>query len=216
MTAQTKSSEKIKGIFKVLQANNPEPKGELNYTNNFTLLVAVILSAQATDTGVNKATAELFKYYNTPKKMLELGLDGLKSYIKSVGLYNSKAKNIIAMCEVLENNYNGRVPDSLGELTSLPGVGRKSANVILNIAYGKNTLAVDTHVYRVAKRLGIAYGNTVEKVEKELMEAIPENWLAKAHHQLILHGRYICKSKSPKCEQCILQSYCDYYNYGGR
>ncbi len=213
MQSKLKNKNEINKIFEILSSNNPDPKGELNYTNNYTLLVAVILSAQATDTGVNKATSELFKYYDTPRKMLELGEEGLKTYIKSIGLYNSKAKSIIKASYKLETDYNGKVPNNFQELIKLPGVGRKTANVVLNIAFGKPTLAVDTHVFRTSKRIGLAIGETTEKVEEELMAKIPVKWLKSAHHWLILHGRYICKASSPKCSECALTAYCNFYNY---
>lgn len=204
----------IDQIFEILQSHNPSPKTELEYNNNFTLLVAVILSAQATDISVNKATKELFKICNTPEKILKLGEEGLKPYIKTIGLYNAKAKNIIALCQVLINNHTSLVPDNFDDLIKLPGVGRKTANVVLNCAFGHHTMAVDTHVFRVSKRLGFAKGMTPEAVELELLQNIPERWLKFAHHWLILHGRYICKAKRPDCTNCPVNQYCEYYKTG--
>ncbi len=201
----------IDKIFALFQQYNKHPKTELEYTNNFTLLVAVILSAQATDISVNKATKELFQYYDTPEKMLELGVEGLKNYTKTIGLYNTKSANIIALCQILINQYNSQIPDSFEQLITLPGVGRKTANVVLNCCFNKPTIAVDTHVFRVSKRLGIAKENTPEKVEKELLKKIPIRWLKYAHHWLILHGRYICKAKKPNCNICKVAKYCEYY-----
>lgn len=204
-------TEVINQIFEIFQNINPTPKTELVYLNNFTLLVAVVLSAQATDISVNKATKELFMHYNSPEKILALGEEDLKKYIKSIGLYNAKAKNIIALCEVLIKEYNSQVPTNFEQLIKLPGVGRKTANVVLNCAFNQPTLAVDTHVFRVAKRLGLAQATTPEKVEKELLENIHEKWLSFAHHWLILHGRYICIAKKPKCSICPVQKICEYY-----
>lgn len=205
-------TEEINQIFKIFQKINPSPKTELIYTNNFTLLIAVILSAQATDVSVNKATKTLFLQYDSPEKILKLGEEGLKKYIKSIGLYNAKAKNIWALAEILIKEYNSQVPTNFEQLIKLPGVGRKTANVVLNCAFNHPTLAVDTHVFRVARRLGLAQSNTSEKVEKELIAIIPGKWLSHAHHWLILHGRYICKAKKPDCNICLLQKYCEYFN----
>ncbi|HPQ50289.1 MAG: endonuclease III [Alphaproteobacteria bacterium] len=200
--------EKIHEMFRLLREQNPEPKGELNSVNTYTLLVAVILSAQATDLGVNKATEKLFKQVDTPEKMVKLGLEKLKDHIKTIGLYNSKAANIIEMSKLLIKQHNSHVPETLDELTALPGVGRKTANVILNIAFGHSTIAVDTHVFRVANRTGLASGATVEIIEKKLENVIPQEFKRHAHHWLILHGRYICKARKPDCEHCILNKLC--------
>lgn len=202
--------EIVDGIFRTLRNNNPNPKTELEYTNNFTLLVAVILSAQATDISVNKATKHLFPGYDTPESLLKLGLEGLKKYIKTIGLYNTKANNIIGLCQELITKYNSTVPDTFEELITLPGVGRKTANVLLNCAFGLPTMAVDTHVFRVSKRLGLSKGSTPIEVEKELLLTIPTKYLKDAHHLLILHGRYICIAKKPKCEICPINKYCEY------
>lgn len=200
--------DKIIEIFERFKAHNPEPKGELESINTYTFLVAVILSAQATDIGVNKATKSLFKKVDTPEKMVALGLDGLKKYIKTIGLYNAKAENIIKMSQDLIDKYNSHVPDNFDALVSLAGVGRKTANVILNIAFGHPTIAVDTHVFRVSNRLGIAKGDTVDVVEKKLEKNIPAEYKRHAHHWLILHGRYICKARKPTCEKCFLSDLC--------
>ncbi|AFB21438.1 endonuclease III [Rickettsia canadensis] len=201
----------VNKIFEILSKNNPNPKTELIYKNNFTLLVAVILSAQATDISVNLATKSLFKIYDTPEKILELGEEGLKKYIKSIGLFNIKGKNIIALCKILINEYDNTVPNSFKELVKLPGVGRKTANVVLNCLFGMPTMAVDTHVFRVAKRIGLAQGSTPEVVEKELLQILNKKWLMHAHHWLILHGRYICKARKPDCDICPVKKYCEYY-----
>ena len=173
--------------------------------------MAVILSAQATDISVNKATKKLFKQFNTPQKILSLGVDNLKTHIKTIGLYNSKAKNIIALCEILIDKYNSIIPDEFEELIKLPGIGRKTANVILNCAFAKPTMAVDTHVFRVAHRIGLSVGSSPEKVENDLLKKIPSKWLFYAHHWLILHGRYVCKARTPICVKCNISSYCSYY-----
>ncbi len=197
-------------FFSRLRAANPEPKGELEYTNAFTLLVAVVLSAQATDKGVNKATKALFEAADTPAKMAALGEDGLKEYIKTIGLYNAKAKNVIALSHMLVEEHGGEVPKDRDALVRLPGVGRKTANVVLNIAFGQPTIAVDTHVFRVSNRTGLAPGATVEKVEAELEKAVPQEFMAHAHHWLILHGRYICKARKPDCAVCPVYELCEY------
>lgn len=201
----------IEQIFITLSQNNPNPVIELEYTNNFTLLVAVMLSAQSTDKTVNKATAQLFLYYDTPEKMLALNEDGLKQYIKTIGLYNTKAKNIIKTCHILIERYNSHVPDTFEALIRLPGVGSKTANVILNSAFNEPAIAVDTHVFRVAKRLGLAHAKRREQVSAELLKIIPIKWHKIAHHLLVLHGRYICKARVPDCRNCYLQEYCEYY-----
>jgi endonuclease-3 len=200
----------IEKIFATLQSHNPNPTTELVYASNFELLIAVVLSAQATDISVNKATAELFKVANTPEAILELGLDKLKIYIKSIGLYNTKAENIIKTCKKLVNDFNSAVPQTRAELESLPGVGRKTANVILNTAFGHATIAVDTHIFRVAKRIGLADGNTPLAVEQQLEQVIPEKFKKDAHHWLILHGRYVCKARKPECSGCCINKFCEY------
>jgi endonuclease-3 len=202
------TKDKIIEIFRRFQAATPEPKGELNSVNTYTLLVAVILSAQATDIGVNKATSALFKKVTTPQEMLELGLDKLKDHIKTIGLYNAKAENVIKMSQILVDHFDGEVPDTLDDLISLPGVGRKTANVVLNIAFGHPTIAVDTHVFRVSNRLGIAKGETVEVVEKKLDKVIPPAFKRHAHHWLILHGRYVCRARNPDCDNCFIADLC--------
>lgn len=206
--------DKIEKIFAKFAERCPDPKTELEYCNHFTLLVAVILSAQSTDNAVNKATKELFKHYKTPEQFLQLGEENLKKHIKSIGLYNNKAKNIIKLSEILVKEYNGQVPNTMKELEALPGVGRKSANVVLSCAFGVATMPVDTHVFRVAKRIGLATGATPLKVESELLSVIPDRWLLLAHHWLVLHGRYICKSQTPKCSECFLNNYCQYFLSG--
>ena len=202
------SPERVAEIFRRLRDANPEPKGELEYKNPYTLLVAVVLSAQATDAGVNKATRGLFAVADTPTKMLELGLAEVESRIKTIGLYRNKARNVIALSEKLLAEHGGRVPRDREALEALPGVGRKTANVVLNIAFGEPTLAVDTHVFRVAHRLGLASGKTPLDVEKGLLKVIPEAYLQHAHHWLILHGRYICQARRPKCDACVVCDLC--------
>jgi len=197
-------------IFARLKAHNPKPTTELTYRNPFELLVSVILSAQATDVSVNKATKKLFTVANTPESMLKLGLRGLKKYIKSIGLYNSKAKNIIATCKRLQEKHQGRVPASREELEALPGVGRKTANVILNTAFGQPTIAVDTHIFRVSNRTGIAPGRNVIEVENKLLKYVPEQYTKNAHHWLILHGRYTCLARKPRCGVCIIHDLCEW------
>ncbi len=204
------NDRKRREIFERLRASNPNPTTELNYSTPFELLVAVILSAQATDVGVNKATGPLFEKYNTPEALLALGEAGLKEYIKTIGLYNSKAKNIIKTCERLLQRHGGQVPDNRADLEALPGVGRKTANVVLNTAFGQPTMAVDTHIFRVANRTGLARGKTVLEVEKKLLRHIPGEFLQDAHHWLILHGRYVCTARSPKCGECIICDLCEY------
>lgn len=197
--------------FRRLAAAMPAPKTELEYTNPYTLLVAVTLSAQATDVGVNKATKALFKIVQTPAQMIQLGLDGLISYIKTIGLYNSKAKNILAAAQILVNQFGGEVPSSRHELEKLPGVGRKTANVVLNVAFGQPTIAVDTHIFRVSNRTGIAPGKTPLAVELQLEKVVPDEHKHDIHHRLILHGRYVCKARKPACHHCLLSDLCDYY-----
>ena len=204
------NAAKRREIFARLRAANPAPRTELNYRSPFELLVAVILSAQATDKSVNKATAALFRAANTPAALLALGVDGLSPYIKSIGLYNSKAKNIIAACRLLLERHAGAVPSSREELEQLPGVGRKTANVILNTAFGEATIAVDTHIFRVANRTGLGIGKTVRAVEEKLLKVVPPEYARDAHHWLILHGRYVCKARNPACPTCRIEDLCEY------
>jgi endonuclease-3 len=201
---------KRRAIFERLRAANPAPRTELNYHSSFELLIAVILSAQATDKSVNKATAGLFRLANTPAAILSLGVKRLSTYIKSIGLYNGKAKNIIATSELLLRVHGGEVPMTREALEQLPGVGRKTANVILNTAFGQPTIAVDTHIFRVANRTGLARGMTVRAVEEKLLKFVPTEFLRDAHHWLILHGRYVCKARTPACPQCIIADLCEY------
>jgi endonuclease III len=200
--------KQVAEFFKRLRDANPEPKSDLEYTNHYTLLVAVVLSAQATDIGVNKATKELFKIANTPQKMLDLGLAKLKSHIKTIGLYNAKAANVIALSEILVRDYKGKIPETREELVKLPGVGRKTANVVLNVAFNQPTMAVDTHIFRVSNRTGLAPGKTVEKVEDALVKIVPAEFALHAHHWLILHGRYTCKARKPLCGACPVVDLC--------
>lgn len=202
--------EKRTAIFSTLRERMPAPKTELNYETPFELLVAVILSAQATDVGVNKATARLFPVARTPEALLALGVDGLKSYIRTIGLFNSKAENIIKTCRILVEQYDSKVPCSRTALESLPGVGRKTANVVLNTAFGEPTIAVDTHIFRVSNRTGIAKGKTPLEVEKRLMRLVPDEFRKDAHHWLILHGRYVCKARKPACDECAIVEWCEY------
>jgi endonuclease III len=197
-------------LFARLQAHDPHPTTELHYENTFQLLIAVILSAQATDVSVNKATLPLFEFIKTPQQLLALGEESLKTYIKTIGLYNSKARHIMATCERLVTDYQGDVPNDRAALESLPGVGRKTANVILNTAFGQPTVAVDTHIFRLANRTGLAPGKTVLAVEQALLKNIPEAYLRHAHHWLILHGRYVCVARKPKCSQCIIADLCEF------
>ncbi len=202
--------EKRTEIFRRLRENDPNPTTELNYSTPFELLVAVILSAQATDRGVNKATAKLFPVANTPQSILELGEEGLKDHIKTIGLFNSKAANIIKTCRALVEKHDGGVPDNREELEALPGVGRKTANVVLNTAFGQPTMAVDTHIFRVANRTAIARGKNVLEVEKRLLRLVPKEFLHDAHHWLILHGRYVCVARKPRCGACLIEDLCEY------
>ncbi len=201
---------KCSEIFVRLAAANPAPTTELQYNSPFELLVAVMLSAQATDVSVNKATAQLFSVANTPGAILDLGEDRLKDHIKTIGLYNSKAAHIIKTCRALLEQYDGAVPTTRKELMALPGVGRKTANVVLNTAFGEAAMAVDTHIFRVANRTGIAPGKTVRAVEDRLLQRVPQAYLQHAHHWLILHGRYICKARIPDCPACIINDLCEY------
>jgi endonuclease-3 len=195
-------------FFSRLQRINPEPRGELNHTNPFTLLVAVVLSAQATDAGVNKATPALFKAADTPEKMVRLGEDRIRDYIKTIGLFNSKAKNVYKLSQILVDDYDGKVPENRDELVKLPGVGRKTANVVLNMAFGQHTIAVDTHIFRVSNRTGLAPGTTPDKVEEKLEKVVPPEFKRHCHHWLILHGRYICKARKPDCGNCPVYDLC--------
>ncbi len=204
------NQRKRREIFQRLRENNPNPTTELHYNSAFELLVAVILSAQATDVGVNKATAKLFPVASTPRAILNLGEEGLKEYIKTIGLYNGKAKNIIATCRILLEQHGGEVPDDRKALEALPGVGRKTANVVLNTAFGHPTMAVDTHIFRVSNRIGIARGKTVLEVEKKLLRHVPKEFLHDAHHWLILHGRYTCIARKPRCGSCIIENLCEF------
>lgn len=197
-------------IFNRLQASNPAPTTELKYKTPFELLIAVILSAQSTDVSVNKATAKLFPIANTPKKILTLGEEGLKSAIQTIGLYNNKARNIFKTCEILLKQHKGQVPRSREALEALPGVGRKTANVVLNTAFGEATIAVDTHIFRVANRTGLAPGANVIVVERALLKNVPDEYKKNAHHWLILHGRYICQARKPRCSACLLEDLCEY------
>jgi endonuclease III len=198
----------VREAFSRFQKANPEPKGELEHLNPFTLLVAVVLSAQATDSGVNRATRALFAVADTPQKMLALGEDRLRDYIKTIGLYRNKAKNVIALSEKLIKEFGGEVPNTRAEIESLPGAGRKTANVVLNMAFGERTMAVDTHVFRVANRTGLAPGKTPLAVELELERVIPTEFMLHAHHWLILHGRYTCLARKPRCEVCLINDLC--------
>ncbi|MFW5426269.1 MAG: endonuclease III [Methylophagaceae bacterium] len=196
-------------FFAILKAYNPEPTTELNYTSTFELLIAVILSAQATDIGVNKATDKLYPIANTPQAILDLGVDGLKQYIKTIGLFNSKAENVIKTCQQLLELHNGEVPDDREALEALPGVGRKTANVILNTVFKHPVIAVDTHLFRLSNRTGLAKGKTVRAVEDKLMKVVPAEFKQDAHHWLILHGRYVCIARKPQCSVCVVSHLCD-------
>lgn len=198
----------VEAIFGAFAAVEPEPKGELEYVNSFTLLVAVVLSAQATDAGVNKATRALFKAADTPEKMVALGQPAIEEMVKTIGLFRTKAKNVYALSQALVERFNSEVPQDREALESLPGVGRKTANVVLNIAFGQPTIAVDTHLFRVANRTGLAPGANPLAVEQGLLKAIPEQYLLHAHHWLILHGRYVCKARKPECWRCVIRDWC--------
>lgn len=204
------NKDKRHEIFSRWREANPHPKTELNYSTPFELLVAVTLSAQSTDKGVNKATDKLFPVANTPETIYALGVEGLKEYIKTIGLYNNKAKNIIAACKMLVELHDSKVPEDRTALEALPGVGRKTANVVLNTAFGHPTMAVDTHIFRVGNRTGIAKGKNVVEVEKKLLRFIPKEFMVNAHHWLILHGRYICVARKPKCVACLISDLCDF------
>ena len=202
--------QQIEEFYARLSAAAPEPRTELAYVNTYTLLVAVVLSAQATDVGVNKATKELFETVTTPAQMVALGEDGLKRHIRTIGLFNTKAKNVIALSQILVRDYGGEVPHDRAALETLPGVGRKTANVVLNVAFGDETCAVDTHVFRVANRTGLAPGKTVLDVEKRIMKRTPKAYRRHAHHWLILHGRYVCVARKPRCYACPVADLCDF------
>ncbi len=201
---------KRQAIFERFRDANPEPRGELEYATPFELLVAVILSAQATDKSVNRATAPLYRKANTPQALLKLGVPGLEQYIKSIGLYRTKAKNIIATCAILLEKHGGSVPRNRAALEELPGVGRKTANVVLNIAYGEPTIAVDTHIFRISNRTGLAPGKDPLAVEQKLLKVVPEEFRLHAHHWLILHGRYICVARKPRCGECLIRDLCEF------
>ena len=204
------NKEKRTTIFERLSKANPKPTTELNYCNTFELLIAVILSAQATDVSVNKATEKLYTVANTPEQILDLGVQELKRHIKTIGLFNNKAENIIKTCALLIEQYDSKVPDTLEALVSLPGVGRKTANVILNTAFGQIAMAVDTHIFRISNRTGIAPGKNVLEVEKNLLQLVPKEFLLDAHHWLILHGRYVCIARKPRCGACTIEDLCEY------
>jgi endonuclease-3 len=204
--------EKCKKIFEIFKKRNPSPKTELQYSSPFELLIAVMLSAQATDVSVNKVTPQLFAQANTPEKMLELGEHGIKSFIKTIGLHNTKAKNIFKTCGMLVQQFNSQIPQQRQSLESLPGVGRKTANIILNTLFEESTLAVDTHIFRVARRIGLSQGKTPRAVENDLQNIIPKEYLRDAHHWLVLHGRYICVARKPKCPLCPIRDLCEYPN----
>ena len=197
-------------IFKRLESQNPSPTTELNYTSSFELLIAVILSAQATDISVNKATGKLFKQANSPKKIIRMGKAKLKENIKTIGLFNTKAENVLKTCRILLDDHSGEVPRTREELESLPGVGRKTANVVLNTAFGQPTIAVDTHIFRVSNRTGLAVGKDVRKVEDALMKFVPNEFKQNAHHWLILHGRYTCLARKPRCGSCLIEDLCEF------
>ena len=200
----------VEPFFAALKAANPEPESELHFSSVFELLTAVLLSAQATDVGVNKATARLFPVANTPARILALGQEGLESYIRTIGLYRTKARNLLETCRILIERHGGQVPRTREALQALPGVGRKTANVVLNVAFGEPTMAVDTHIFRVGNRTGLASGKTPEQVEEKLMARVPPAYRINAHHWLILHGRYICVARKPLCWQCAVAAYCDF------
>ncbi|MFO1181114.1 endonuclease III [Ottowia sp.] len=204
------NAQQIDRFFATLKAANPLPASELEYTSVFELLTAVLLSAQATDVGVNKATRRLFPVANTPQKIIDLGMEGLEGYIKTIGLYRSKARHLMQTCRILVERHGGEVPRTREELEQLPGVGRKTANVVLNVAFGEPTCAVDTHIFRVANRTGLATGKTPLAVEQKLLARVPAAYLSHAHHWLILHGRYVCVARTPRCWQCAVADCCDY------
>jgi endonuclease-3 len=200
----------IEGFFATLALTNPQPQTELAFASVFELLSAVLLSAQATDVSVNKATRHLFLVANTPQKMLDLGLTGLEAHIKTIGLYHAKARHLLQSCQMLVDLHGGQVPRTRQALEALPGVGRKTANVVLNVAFGESTMAVDTHIFRLGNRTGLAPGTTPLEVEKKLLKCVPPNYLVDAHHWLILHGRYVCQARAPRCWECAVANYCAY------
>ena len=202
------SREQVISVFERFKSENPAPTTELIATNNYTLLVSVVLSAQATDKSVNKATESLYKIVDTPQKMLELGEEGLIEYIKSIGLYKNKAKNVIALSKILIEKFNSEIPKTREDLMSLPGVGRKTANVLLNVVYGEKTMPVDTHLLRISPRIGLSFGTTPESIETDLLKIIPDEYMQHAHHWLILHGRYVCTARNPKCSECLIKDIC--------
>lgn len=204
------NKKEVAALFARFKENNPAPTTELNYRSRFELLIAVILSAQATDVSVNKATHVLFKKANTPQKIIDLGEEGLKEAIKTIGLYNTKARNILKTCRMLKEQHASRVPSTRETLEALPGVGRKTANVILNTAFGHKTIAVDTHIFRVARRIGLSQGKTPRAVEEDLLKIIPTQYQGDAHHWLILHGRYTCVARKPRCGSCLIHDHCHY------
>jgi len=204
------NKSQVRAVFEHLRSIDPEPKTELNYNSDFELLTSVLLSAQATDVGVNKACAKLYPVANTPQAILDLGLEQLESYISSIGLYHSKAKHLMRTCEILVTQHDGKVPNTRQALEALPGVGRKTANVVLNILFNEPTLAVDTHIFRVSNRMGLAIGQTPLSVERGLLKVIPKEFLLHAHHWLILHGRYTCTARKPKCHLCAVSEHCQW------
>ncbi|ENU94115.1 endonuclease III [Acinetobacter vivianii] len=210
MPVKNMTKKQIQTFFERLREQRPNPKTELNYSSPFELLIAVLLSAQATDVSVNKATDKLYPVANTAQAILNLGVDGLKEYIKTIGLYNSKAENVIKTCRILVEQYQGNIPETRKELEALPGVGRKTANVVLNTAFGQPTMAVDTHIFRVGNRTGLAVGKNVLEVEDRLVKVIPKEFIIDAHHWLILHGRYCCIARKPKCGECVVADVCNW------
>ncbi|MEE9901925.1 MAG: endonuclease III [Acinetobacter haemolyticus] len=217
MPVKNMTKKQIQIFFERLREQRPNPQTELNYSSPFELLIAVMLSAQATDVSINKATDKLYPIANTAQAILNLGVDGLKEYIKTIGLYNAKAENVIKTCQILVNQYQGQVPETRKELEALPGVGRKTANVVLNTAFGQPTMAVDTHIFRVGNRTGLAIGKNVLEVEDRLIKVIPKEFIIDAHHWLILHGRYCCIARKPKCGECIVSDVChwpDRFEFG--
>lgn len=210
MSSKNMTKKQVQTFFERLREQRPTPQTELNYSSPFELLIAVMLSAQATDVSVNKATDKLYPIANTAQSILNLGVEGLKSYIKTIGLYNSKAENVIKTCQILVDQYQGNIPETRKELEALPGVGRKTANVVLNTAFGHPTMAVDTHIFRVGNRTGLAIGKNVLEVEHRLIKVIPKEFIVDAHHWLILHGRYCCIARKPKCGECIVADVCNW------
>ncbi|WHP06978.1 endonuclease III [Acinetobacter corruptisaponis] len=210
MPVKNMTKKQIQVFFERLREQRPDPRTELNYSSPFELLIAVMLSAQATDVSVNKATDKLYPVANTAQAILDLGVDGLKAYIKTIGLYNAKAENVIKTCQILVDQYQGQVPETRQQLEALPGVGRKTANVVLNTAFGQPTMAVDTHIFRVGNRTGLAVGKNVLEVEHRLVKVIPKEFILDAHHWLILHGRYCCIARKPKCFECVVADVCNW------